>query len=702
MIHLLFGVHAHQPVGNFPAVIDDAHVRCYGMFLRVLEGHPEFRFSVHFSGWLLDVLRERFPDDMARLARMTARGQVEWFGSGDCEPVLAAIPQRDRLSQLNTLSDKIERHFGQRPRGAWLTERVWESSVVTALADTGIRYVAVDDYHFLCAGAPAEALDSYYSTEEDDRTLDLFPISEQLRYRLPFSPASEAVAYLEDLARQGQQAAIYFDDIEKFGIWPETYAWVYEQGWLEQFIEGVLASPLIRTSTFADYHARPDGATRGVVYLPTTSYIEMNEWTLPPAAAETYAALVHAEKEAGRFEHHKAFLRGGIWRNFFSRYPESNWMHKRMLEVSARLAALPAETPQRTELQEQLHRAQANDAYWHGLFGGLYLPHLRRAIWNNLLSLEAALDQLAPRPPFARRDIDLDGREEISFSTAAIQAIVRADGDACVIELDSYPLCHNFVDTLRRHAESYHAKIVQHSSQTAQSGSTSAGNSPVSAHERIAFKQVITPADAAPDTRPRGLCVDTLIDAFGVRHVLNDYRLVEASVAGVRFITECAGSRFEKIYTLSARGTALQVEYRIEAGPQFGDSRLEIQLNFAMPSCDGYSGRYRLADGHIPCGFGQVLLVDDLLRIRLEDSELGNPDDPVNLGGALEIASDRPLHLNAAPHFTVSQSEAGFEKIMQAACLTLNWRPARDAGSSQVTTHTLNLDLTAIPDTPAP
>ncbi len=151
-ISLLFGVHAHQPVGNFPAVIDEAHIRSYGMFLRVMERYPEFRFSVHFSGWLLDVLFERFPDDMERLAAMTRRGQVEWFGSGDCEPVLAAIPHRDRVTQIATLSDKIERRFGRRPSGAWLTERVWESSVVTSLVATGIRYVAVDDYHFLCAG----------------------------------------------------------------------------------------------------------------------------------------------------------------------------------------------------------------------------------------------------------------------------------------------------------------------------------------------------------------------------------------------------------------------------------------------------------------------------------------------------------------------------------------------------------------------
>jgi predicted glycosyl hydrolase (DUF1957 family) len=123
---------------------------------------------------------------------MTRRGQVEWFGSGDCEPVLAAIPHRDRVSQIATLSDKIERRFGMRPSGAWLTERVWESSVVTSLVATGIRYVTVDDYHFLCAGKQARIeLDSFYTTDEDGRRLDLFPISEAARYRLPFSPAAK-------------------------------------------------------------------------------------------------------------------------------------------------------------------------------------------------------------------------------------------------------------------------------------------------------------------------------------------------------------------------------------------------------------------------------------------------------------------------------------------------------------------------------
>ena len=657
-ISLLFGVHAHQPVGNFPAVIDDAHIRSYGMFLRVMERYPEFRFSVHFSGWLLDVLFERFPDDMARLTAMTRRGQVEWFGSGDCEPVLAAIPHRDRVTQIATLSDKIEQRFGMRPEGAWLTERVWESSVVPALVETGIRYVAVDDYHFLCAGQDAARLDSFYTTEEDGRHLDLFPISEAARYRLTFSPAAEAVAWLEDLARQGHRASIYFDDIEKFGIWPETYEWVFEKGWLTQFIEGVLASPLIRTETFADYHAREK--TRGIVYLPTTSYIEMNEWTLPAANAMAYHALIDAEKAAGRFEAHKPFLRGGIWRNFMSRYTEANWMHKRMLNASERLTRLPT-AQHSAAMQEHLHRAQANDAYWHGLFGGLYLPHLRRAVWNNLLALEATLASLAPPPACEQIDLDLDGSVELALRSSELQAFVRDDGDAALVELSSLTLTHNFGDTLRAYAEAYHAKIDQ---SQASHAAQDAGGGITSAHDRVAFLHTILPGDAAPDIRPRGMFLDCVSKADGTQQALDSY--CARKQAG-SWVASSKGWRIEKTYQVE--GDSLIVIFSAEGGALPG--LIQTELNLALPSCDGYGGRYVLVDGSIPGGFGSELELDGMRQITLDDSELR---------GSLRIETTQPVHFKARPHRTVSQSEAGFEKIMQAVCISLAWSPVSGLG----------------------
>src|SRR5262249_7565132 len=147
-------------------VLETAHTRCYKPFLEILHRYPDFRFAIHFSGPLLDYLFEQHPKDMALLAEMVKRGQVEVFGAGDTEPVLASIPERDRVGQVEKLSRKLERRFGQRPLGAWLTERVWEATVVPALAKTGVKYVTVDDYHFFCTGKKSEELDGYFTTEE--------------------------------------------------------------------------------------------------------------------------------------------------------------------------------------------------------------------------------------------------------------------------------------------------------------------------------------------------------------------------------------------------------------------------------------------------------------------------------------------------------------------------------------------------------
>jgi len=650
---LLLGVHAHQPVGNFPEVIEDAHQRCYKPFLETLHAYPEFRFAAHFSGWLLDWLRERHPDDMELLAAMVRRGQVELFSSGDTEPVLAAIPHRDRVGQLRALNDKLTAWTGVRPRGAWLTERVWEPSVVTALAESGIDYVTVDDYHFLCTGKSSADLDGYYSTEEGGTRLDLFPISEALRYRLPFAPAADVVAYLEGKALAGRSAAVYFDDIEKFGIWPETYDWVYGRGWLKALIEGVLKSPTIATATYGDFHGQ--NASHGVVYLPTTSYSEMNEWTLPMPAARAYAELLASEESAGRGEHSRPFVRGGIWRNFLSRYPEANWLHKRMLGLSSRLAELstpplPAPPP---ALTAALYRAQANDAYWHGLFGGLYLPHLRRAVWNNLIELEAGLDALQARPAVQTLDLDLDGHDEIFIRNPELQVVVRDDGLAAACELSSYRLRHNFGDSLRRYHEHYHDRI-SHAPTGSPNGRP--GNGIASAHDIVCCKHPLSAADIVPDSLPRILCLDRLDDV-----PLTDYRAAEPMAA--RFVRPGIVKR----YTLDAGTLIIAWEFTGLAGQRFS-----TVLNLAMPSCDGFLGRYVLADGRIGGGFGQLLQLDAGQTEGLTETDTLTLEDGV-LGGRLVLRTSQTVALECRPHKTVSQSEAGFEQIMQSVELQLRW-----------------------------
>ena len=650
-VALLLGVHAHQPVGNFTHVLDDAHVRCYGPFLQVLHRYPDFRFAIHISGWLLDYMLKHYPQDMQLLKEMVKRGQAELFGAGYTEPVLAAIPAKDRVGQITKLSDHLHKKLGQKPQGAWLTERVWESTVVPALGDSDIQYVTVDDYHFLCTGKQAHELNGFYTTEEDGRKLDLFPISEPLRYRLPFSPAHEVVGYLESLADDtGQAAAVYFDDIEKFGIWPETYEWVYEKGWLKDFIEGVLNSSIIHPMRYSDYHAQ--SRTKGVVYLPTASYSEMNEWTLPVPAAHHYGDMVDREKREGRWETSKPFVRGGIWRNFFMRFPESNCMHKRMLALSARYHALPDKLKTPAMLHE-LYEAQANDAYWHGLFGGLYLPHLRRAIYNAMVRLEAMLDAVQPRPARSQVDLDIDGHDELFLQNGTLQAVVKLDGDGSICEFDAYALSHNFGDSLARQTEHYHRRVnAQH-----DHGHNSGGIA--NPHERMVSKHEIVAADLATDAHARSM----FRDSWGEREGASFRPVVYGAPSGGRSASvsfEGQASRGSVSKKIALKDNALQVSYRFD---KLKSGLFRIEINLAMPSCDGPAGRFRIGND-IPGGFGQPLHLDEMRELVLEDEVLG---------GSLRLSSNLPAVLNTWPHFSVSQSEAGFEKIMQAVTLELTF-----------------------------
>jgi hypothetical protein len=123
----------------------------------------------------------------------------------------------------------------------------------------------------------------------------------------------------------------------------------------------------------------------GLAYLPTASYREMEGWSLPTPAALRFIAL---EKELGdkRLWTDGALVRGAHWRNFLVKYSESNRMHKKMLALSS----LCRDRGDPAAARRAIGRAQCNDAYWHGVFGGLS-PVPSHEIWRNLASPEAAL-----------------------------------------------------------------------------------------------------------------------------------------------------------------------------------------------------------------------------------------------------------------------------------------------------------------------
>lgn len=448
---LLFGIHMHQPVDNFDWVIEHAVKVCYGPFFEVMSQYPEFRFSVHCSGWLMEQIQESYPKLYKQIMSLAKKGSIEFFSAGYYEPILSVIPSIDRYSQINMLNESISSSFKQIPKGLWLTERVWESSLIPDLHRAGIKYTVMDDYHFQCAGFNEDVLDGYYMSEEGGENIALFPISKKLRYALPFLNVETAIDTIKSFKRLDDSAAIIFDDAEKFGMWPGTHTWVYEQGWLQKFVQAVIADEDIETMHYGEYYEK--SCTRGIAYLPNVSYYEMGEWSL---RADDALKLETFKREMGDQRYEKEgvkFLKGGIWKNFFVKYEESNRIHKRMLELSKAGTEL-----NNLEFNTSLYKLQTNDALWHGVFGGLYLPNLRDTTYFYLISCENL--RYAKTSVVVRDHNELDGHAKIKAVTPSYIFRFDAAHGGQLVEFDNRKACFNWQNTLTRRKEAYHQRIL--------------------------------------------------------------------------------------------------------------------------------------------------------------------------------------------------------------------------------------------------
>src|SRR5690349_6788760 len=465
-IRFAFGLHLHQPVGNFDYVFAQHVEDVYRPLLDALADREFLPVVLHVSGPLLDWLEQHESAYLDRLGRLAADGRVELLLAGYYEPVLASLPRADRVEQIRWLHEAVRRRFGVDARGLWLTERVWEPELAADLADAGVRYALVDDRHFLVTGFAPHQLHAPFWTESDGKRVALFPIDERLRYLVPFRPPEESAQYLRELRAAGHGLALLADDGEKFGGWPGTKEWVYGKGWLDRFmaaIGGLIDQGEVVLSRLD--HALQSVPSGGLAYLPTASYREMEAWSLPPDGA---LRLIRLERDLGPERMagpDGALVRGAHWRNFLVKYAESNRMHKKMQALSA-LARQRGDPP---AARRAIGRAQCNDAYWHGVFGGLYLPHLREAIWRNLATAE---QELRAGEPIAVEvlDLDGDGHEEMWVHSAQFSAILSPWRGGCLEEYTIFARHTNYANTLTRRREAYHDTALEHRSDSSGGG----------------------------------------------------------------------------------------------------------------------------------------------------------------------------------------------------------------------------------------
>jgi alpha-amylase len=693
-IRLILAVHNHQPVGNFGGVFEAAYNESYLPFLEVLEGYPEIPFVLHTSGPLLEWLVERRPEYISRVRALVEAGRVEILGGGFYEPILTMIPWRDRVGQVRAYADYLQEIFGVAVRGIWIPERVWEQHLVSALAEAGVEYTILDDFHFQCAGLRESELFGYYLTEDEGRLLKVFPGSERLRYLIPFQEPHATYEFLRRLAQEQPGSTVVFaDDGEKFGAWPETHDHVYKHGWLRRFCDMIVANrEWLQPTTLA----RAIDATlpKGKVYLPDSSYREMTEWALPASRQADFHGAIREMEGHPAAERLRLFTRaGGVWRNFKARYVESDEMYARMLGVSQRLAddqgACEADPDYLDVARQELYRGQCNCPYWHGAFGGLYLPHLRNAIYRHLIAADNALDdaegRLGPRVAIEAGDFNIDARQEVRLENDRLLAFVRPASGGHIYELDVRHALTNLLATLERRPESYHDLIA-----------ATAGNSsqdelgPSSVQNRVILKHQGLDRLLVYDSSPRKALVDhffpaevTLDDLVACRDIERGDFAVGAYLSELQRGPKRVALAMErpgwadghalhvrKTIEIEAGSPVLDVHYVIEGLPPDVAFHFAVEINLAGLAGHAHDRYYSDVAGV------RLGMLDARLDLHGTDG-VSLYDEWLDLSVGLRWS--QPSGLWCFPIETVSQSEGGFEGVYQSSAVIPHWRLQADA-----------------------
>ncbi len=694
-------LHNHQPIGNFDWVFEQAFQDSYLPFLDVFESYDPLQISLHTSGPLMLWLAERHPEYVDRLRMLVELGRIEIIGGPQYEPILTMLPRRDRIGQIQAYSAWLQRNLGAAPKGMWTPERVWESALTGDVVDAGIQYTVLDDFHFRAAGLREDQLHGYFLTEDDGRVLRVFPGSERLRYTIPFRPAAETIEYCREVAQRWPGALLTFgDDGEKFGTWPDTKVHVYERGWLRSFFEALVEnSDWLHTVTLSEATRRT--APIGRVYLPDCSYREMTEWSLPVEAQEVFDDVVHEFEKSPRWADLKSFVRGGYWRNFKAKYDETNEMYARMMSVSRRLAEAESDGADPAELapiRDHLYRGQCNCPYWHGAFGGVYLPHLRNAIYYHLIEADTMLDQLAGYGEHVQAtadDFNFDGLQEIRLSNDKLCAWIAPGCGGRIYELDIREISHNLLATLQRRPESYHRKVLQ--------GPSDSGDDVASIHDRVVFKQADLDQRLHYDRFARKSLMDHFFDEETTLEAVSKSEAMErGDFVELPFETKLRRGAdraqvhmrrdgnawgipitITKAITMVAGSDRLSITYLLENLPPGRPLHFAIEMNFAgLPA--GADDRYFSDHAGNRLGqLGQSLDLKDTQGLSLSDRWLG-------IDVALEI--DRSSGIWAFPVETVSQSEGGFELVHQSVCVMPHWIVNGDADGRWV----VQMELAAV------
>ncbi|MEM3994769.1 MAG: alpha-amylase/4-alpha-glucanotransferase domain-containing protein [Thermofilum sp.] len=625
----IFILHFHQPTGQYLSVLDRIQRNSYEMLLNLLEKQRDQKLTLHFSGPLLMYWKRKYPSFLERLRELVKASRFEVLGGTYSESPLPLLPLEDRLEQLKRGKQLVEEVFETRVEGAWLPERVWDPTLPLQLAEAGYRYVVLDDEVGYRSGLSKEEVHRAFLTEYSGRRVGVVFIDATIRYILPWRSHQEVLSYIRSYSSARGEYVLWGSDAEKFGEWWDR---TQAEQWLSLFFYYLRTAEDIEVITPSEYLRRFGYA--GLAYLGPWSYDKMIEWS------------------------------GGYFPNFLKKYSESNNMHKRMLYTRSKLERLKAPA----EAWEEYYLAQCNDAFWHGLFGGVYIPILRQAVYEHLIRAERIAEEkgehyLVDRLQVRELDIDMDGRGELIVEAPLASAFIKPSDGGTLFELDikDEGMEFNLVNTMSRYREPYLGN----------------GGPAPDWYRRVSFREHVwrrgTRLDDWIDNTPFVDISDLALASYVVEHVGGE---VVLSRVGRVWFDPASPHRLHvvKSFSMEGDGRVLRVKYRWRnLEKRFAEFSLAVELSLspklpydyeAIPSYEIEGAAERPATERFVSPWARTVTLK---------SPATRP---------ITVESSKHGEVWASPIYTWTRTEKGLRSHYQGIGVVLNYHVPLDPGES--------------------
>jgi hypothetical protein len=193
------------------------------------------------------------------------------------------------------------------------------------------------------------------------------------------------------------------------------------------------------------------------VYFGCVSPGDIGRWSGPVFRETQHKADDEDADPEKNIRNQKPVNTQSFFRHFLAKYPESNYLYSRMMDVHVLISQLRGDKQRKKSAAAELFKSQNHAAFWHGGGGpGIYSSEARRRAYAGLIEAEKfTREKTGFRASLVKDDFDMDGLDELVYRGLSLNVNIHRKG-GCIFQLDYFRTPHNYIDTMARHREWYH------------------------------------------------------------------------------------------------------------------------------------------------------------------------------------------------------------------------------------------------------